>query len=60
LLVELYEDEHGYFATNNSAADDLLSAGLAGKPDDLPKAELAAWTSVARSLLNLNESITRN
>ena len=30
------------------------------RPRDLDPAELAAWTSVARVLLNLHETITRN
>ena len=29
-------------------------------PADVDPAELAAWTSVARVLLNLHETITRN
>ena len=29
-------------------------------PDNLDKAELAAWTHIARVLLNLHESITRS
>jgi hypothetical protein len=27
---------------------------------DLPVADLAAWTAVARAVLNLHETITRN
>jgi len=38
----------------------LTSTGLARVPDDLPHPELAAWTSIARTLLNLSETITRN
>ena len=32
---------------------------MAGRRKDLDRAELAAWTSVARVILNLHETITR-
>ena len=37
----------------------LLTTGVAPAPDGLDAAELAAWTNVARVLLNLHETITR-
>jgi len=42
-----------------AAAESLLKTGLTSVPPDLDKAELAAWTHVARVLLNLHETITR-
>ena len=42
------------------AAASLLKVGLAPVPDGLDPAELAAWTHVARVLLNLHETITRS
>jgi hypothetical protein len=42
------------------AAEDLLKTGLAPLPDVRDNAELAAWTHVARVLLNLHETITRS
>ncbi len=44
---------------NTDAAAKLLSVGQTPVPDSLDKAELAAWTHVARVLLNLHETITR-
>jgi hypothetical protein len=41
------------------AAAALLHVGDQPAPADLPAAELAAWTSVARVILNLHETITR-
>ena len=41
-------------------AKKLLSDGDAPAPADLDLAELAAWTSVARVILNLHETITRS
>ncbi len=38
----------------------LLGTGLAPRPDDLDPAEVAAWTHVARVLLNLHETVTRS
>ena len=38
----------------------LVSVGEYPAPKDLDVAELAAWTSVARVMLNLHETITRN
>ena len=39
--------------------DQMLAVGDAPAPKDLPEPELAAWTSVARVILNLHETITR-
>ncbi len=45
---------------DTKAAAELLKVGLATVPANLDKAELAAWTHVARVLLNLHETITRS
>ena len=42
------------------AAARLLQIGLSPVPKEVDPVELAAWTSVARVLLNLNETTTRN
>ena len=51
--VELYK-------ANTQAADEYLSVGRRAIPENLDKSELAAWTSLARIILNLHETITRN
>ena len=43
-----------------AAARALLGTGDSPVPADIDPAELAAWTSVARVLLNLHETITRS
>ena len=43
-----------------AAADALLKVGAKPADAKLDKGELAAWTSVARVVLNLHETITRN
>jgi hypothetical protein len=58
-LVRLYQASRKQYAGNPAAAKELLRVGLA-PPAEGDAAELAAWTSVARALLNLNETITRN
>ena len=60
ILVELFGQHRQQYAADKGAAEKLISAGIAPVPKDLDTAELAAWTSVARTVLNLHESITRN
>ena len=59
-LLELLEAHRRQYRGNPDAAQQLLKVGLAPIPAGLDNGELAAWTSVARTLLNLNEAITRN
>ena len=56
-LLQSHLDEYKSDAT---AANELLTVGMKPVPADLEKPELAAWTSVARTILNLHETITRN
>jgi hypothetical protein len=58
-LSKLHAEHLQHFTTNPSAAGELVRIGQFAPPEDLPLPELAAWTSVARVLLNLGESITR-
>ncbi|MBG85723.1 MAG: hypothetical protein CMO80_02345 [Verrucomicrobiales bacterium] len=41
------------------AADDLLSVGQAALPDGIDRAELAAWTMICSTLMNLDETVTK-
>lgn len=60
LLAAVLQQERESFANNPEQATKFLSVGLRPLPDELNASELAAWTSVARVILNLNETITRN
>jgi hypothetical protein len=60
LLRQLLATHRAYFAEHNADAESLLSVGISKRPNNLPSGELAAWTSVSRALLNLNETISRN
>jgi hypothetical protein len=59
-LVALVEKHQAEFAVDKPAAEKLLAVGDLKSPADLDAAELAAWTSACRVLLNLHETITRN
>jgi hypothetical protein len=59
VLGELFAKHSAHYANDVEAAKALLSNGTAPVPKDVNVSELAAWTSVARAVLNLNETITR-
>ena len=60
LLVRLVQAHEKQYQKDAKAAEQVLSVGLRPIPAKVNKAELAAWTSVARVILNLHETITRN
>jgi hypothetical protein len=59
VLNRLLQKHRAEFATDTSPAAALISVGLSESPNGIEPAELAAWTSVCRVLLNLSETITR-
>lgn len=59
-LVELLARHRDHYAAEPQAAEELLAVGQAPRPEGVPAAELAAWTSVGRTLINLSETITRD
>jgi len=59
-MLELLGRHRAAYAADPKAAEALLAVGLTPAPAVLDKAELAAWTHVARVLLNLHETITRS
>jgi hypothetical protein len=60
VLLPLYEKHLRQYSADTKAANELLSVGARPKASDLDAAELAAWTNVARAILNLHATITRN
>jgi hypothetical protein len=60
ILEQLLQKHFHEYESDPNAAKELLSTGAKPVPDDIAQAELAAWTSVARVILNLHETITRN
>jgi hypothetical protein len=59
LLTDLYHEQINLYTRDTTSAQDLISAGESPVPKDLSVAEVAAWTSVSRVVLNLHETITR-
>ena len=60
LLAGLADKHLKHYQTDAPAADALLKNGAKMANAALDKSELAAWTSIARVVLNLHENITRN
>jgi hypothetical protein len=59
VLTGLLDKHRSQYAADPAAARQMISAGESPVPDAVDSAELAAWTSVVRVLLNLHETITR-
>ncbi len=59
VLLETLAAERAHFETDREAAARLIGVGESPADGSLDPAELAAWTSIASILLNLDETITR-
>ena len=59
ILEEVYLQHRKQFTKDLAAARQLISVGQSPVDAEVDPAELAAWTSVARVLLNLHELTTR-
>jgi hypothetical protein len=60
VLTALVEKHRAEYVADKAAAAAMLAVGDRPAAKDLDGAELAAWTSVARAVLNLHETITRD
>ncbi|MDF1812628.1 MAG: PSD1 and planctomycete cytochrome C domain-containing protein [Verrucomicrobiales bacterium] len=60
VFQSLLEKTGNTYLKSPETADQLIATGLSPTPPDLDPVELASWTAVARGLINLNETITRN
>jgi hypothetical protein len=60
ILTELCSKHMKEYEGNKASAEALLKVGDAPVPAGMNPVELAAWTSVTRTVLNLHETITRN
>jgi hypothetical protein len=60
LLQKLYQQHLNQYQADEAAARALLAVGDAKPPEGIAPAELAAWTSVARVMVNLHETMTRD
>jgi hypothetical protein len=59
VLEELLTKHRAQYDADRKAAEQILGVGPSPVPKGPDAAELAAWTSVARVMLNLHETITR-
>jgi hypothetical protein len=59
-LLDVLKKQEQDFAKNSSAAEQFLSIGEWKPSGELDKAKLAAWTTVAGLILNLDETVTKN
>lgn len=59
VLGEGYADHLAHFRQNASDADVLTKQGESVRAANLDVAELAAWTTIAGLILNLDETVTR-
>ena len=59
LLTTLYQHQHARFQDAPDDAKALISVGASALPKDIEPAQLAAWTQVARAILNLYETTSR-
>lgn len=60
VLLDVLAKHMEHYKNNPQSADEYLSVGRRAVSENVNKSELAAWTSVARIILNLHETITRN
>ena len=59
LMNEILSSNRETYKQDPAAAEKLLETGMAPVINGLDKTELASWTAVTRTLLNLHEAITR-
>ena len=59
-LVKLLNSSRLYYAKSPKAAEELVAHGISPIDSDLDLTEHASWSQVARVILNLHETITRN
>jgi hypothetical protein len=60
VALTLFGKHLALYAGDPAAAAQLVKTGIAPVASDANLSELAAWTSIARMLLNLHETITRS
>jgi hypothetical protein len=59
LLRTQFAKQLSVYRNWKAGADELLSVGEAPVPAKIDRAALAAWTAVASTILNLDETVTK-
>ena len=60
LLLDSLAAHRTRYQADIPAASQLIAHGDSASPSHVPPAELAAWTLIANTILNLDEAVTRN
>jgi hypothetical protein len=60
ILDNLYKKQLAHYEADRKAAAKVISVGESKADAKIPPPELAAWTLVTSTILNMNETITRN
>ena len=59
VLLRVYQRQLAGYREDGDAAEKLLSVGSFKAKADLDRSELAAWTTIASMILNLDETVTK-
>jgi hypothetical protein len=59
VLRKIFAKQVEVYQSNNKAAAELLAVGESPRDEKLPVPELAAWTTVASTILNLDETVSK-
>jgi hypothetical protein len=59
VLRQLAQEELAHYRSDRNAAAQLLKVGQSSSTPKWDASELAAWTTVASTILNLDETITK-
>lgn len=59
ILLRVLEQQRAHYQANRQAAEELLTTGEAPRDLTLDAAELAAWTLLSSTILNLDETVTK-
>jgi mono/diheme cytochrome c family protein len=60
VIAELLKSSREVFSKTPDAAKSFIAIGMSPAGADMPRKELAAWTSASRAILNMSETTTRN
>ncbi len=59
ILLELYDASRDRFSRDAGAAEKLIAVGESAREPSLDAVELAAWTTLASTVLNLDEAVSK-
>jgi hypothetical protein len=59
VLKKVYDQQLAVYRSDAEAATKLLAVGESPRDEKLDPADLAAWTTVASTILNLDETVTK-